>query len=43
MVETNHSESSEKLPDRIIVTDVLDLHGFFPLENPDIKHGTRRK
>ena len=38
MVETNHSESSEKLPDRIIVTDVLDLHGFFPEQIPSIIH-----
>ncbi|MBN2417271.1 Smr/MutS family protein [bacterium] len=28
--------SPEDLPDKIIVTDVLDLHGFFPEQIPEV-------
>jgi dsDNA-specific endonuclease/ATPase MutS2 len=34
--DTHNRKSSEEIPDRIIVTDTLDLHGFFPEQVDEI-------
>ena len=34
--ETRNRQDSEEIPDRIIVTDTLDLHGFFPEQVDEI-------
>ena len=34
--DLNDNNDNEDFPERIIVTDVLDLHGFFPEQVPEI-------
>lgn len=34
--DLNKNNDDEDFPERIIVTDVLDLHGFFPEQVPEI-------
>lgn len=34
--EKSYRDEEEKFPDYFIVTDVLDLHGFFPEQIPEI-------
>lgn len=34
--ENNRKDEEERLPEYYIVTDVLDLHGFFPEQVPEI-------
>ncbi len=34
--DLNKNNDNEDFPERIIVTDVLDLHGFFPEQVPEI-------
>jgi len=33
---SEHPEPEEILPEYVVVTDVLDLHGFFPEQVPDM-------
>lgn len=35
-IETNGSKEIDSLPEFVTVTDVLDLHGFFPEQIPEI-------
>ncbi len=36
MTDSDHLDDEEAIPEYYIVTDVLDLHGFFPEQVPEM-------
>ena len=36
MTDSDHLDDDEEVPEYYIVTDVLDLHGFFPEQVPEM-------